>query len=192
MSDNHEAQPREVGASGIPARFVYTAAFVFLLTSVMWWWLCATTTNTLICMLFTGVAIVLLWLLWIMPSEANELNGGEVFVGILVLVVGILFGSSPPARPFLAWAWQKAGMGNTSPLASPTKDMWTWSEEQKILLPTAKVPEGMRLVVIPSNQRHGIFVEAKGVPLASLKGVEIFLQHLANERTSSSVLIEAP
>lgn len=133
-----------------------------------------------------------LWLLWLTPSKAGKVEIGEFILGIFLVLVGCLIGSSPTLNPTLARGWTAIGVNPmlVKPLAAPTQDMWEYKNSK--VVPTSSVPHGQMLIVKPSNASNGVLLTEEGYDAKGLHTVEAWLQDRGNGYTSSSVMIHLP
>lgn len=179
-NDDHEDDDAAGSTVVIPLSWGITATLLITSIGAISRWLDSAST-AMVNVFLAIVTLFALVALWATPSGARRLEPAECFLGIGLLLAGVLIGSSPTAGPYAQWGWNQVGLGVLEP---PTETMY--SVEDGKLVP-GDVPNGYILVYREGSQKPMFITNRTALPST---GAQIHLQELSSGRTSPSVIVK--
>lgn len=190
MTDSHEA-PTGAEDNGIPGWMFGLAVGGALAVGILSF-VFSSGQTALINIILGLLAIGALWILWVSPSKARHFQLKEGLIGLSLLAVGAMIGSSPPWYPSFGRAWVKSGLVTTkNDVDPPTSEMYTVAG--RIITPTDKVGADFQLLVVIGSANHGVYIPPKGLEIPKgIERVEIFLQNRKTGEVSGSIPIVFP
>ena len=186
----HNDQDHTVYTRPIPPTWLLGfAIFMIAVTVISLWWTKGNGPLTIVNILLALLAGGGLWLLWLTPSRPGRLELGEVFLGLFILFVGAMIGSSPTFQPLFSKCWTALHLDPRLANAIAAPNDTSWQYNGTFIVPGTLPSPHQRLVVATLAAPEGVVLDQNGIDVKGLKTVQMWLQDNSTGQSSSSIIV---